>query len=215
MTPPAKKTTPAASAKENKSLSDLLGKDKDAYGDHPDHIHTDFDKVDTSKEHTHVPASKDDDKVVLPVGPDSDKEDVIVPVDSGSDVNQEPNFDRDEDYNDEEDKKGNDPFLSPEVVSLRTDKTPAELSAETPAETAKRYGVDTTISDEEVDNPRIQVYRDTLVNQVPSGTHLHPDIAKSLQNRGIAEQHTDNAQVKRMVTEVYDFAPDAERNDKF
>lgn len=107
------------------------------------------------------------------------------------------------------------PFLSDQVVGTVPNKTPAELSAETPDETASRYGIDQSITKEDADNPRVQAYRDTHVNQVPSGTHLHPDIAKDLLNRGISEQHTDNAQVKRTVTEYYDFAPDAEHNDKF
>lgn len=122
-----------------------------------------------------------------------------------------PEFDRDEDYDDEE----KDPFLSPEVVSTVPNKTPAELAAETPDETAARYGVDTTITDEDAENPRVQVYKDTPVIQVPSGTHLHPDIAKDLLNRGISQNTTDSAQVSRVVHGDYDFAPDAENNDKF
>lgn len=105
--------------------------------------------------------------------------------------------------------------LSKNVVSTVPNKTPSELAAETPAQTASRYGVDQTVTDEDADNPRVDVYRDTHVNQVPSGTHLHPDIAKDLLNRGISEQHTDNAQVKRTTTEYYSFAGDAEHNDKF
>lgn len=124
---------------------------------------------------------------------------------------EEHPLDNDDDYDEKENEV---PFVSPEVVALKTNKTPAELAAESPAETAERYNINTEISDEDADNPRVQVYRDTLVNQVPSGTHLHPDIAKDLQNRGIAEQHTDNAQVKRQIVDTYDFAPDAEYNDK-
>jgi len=112
-------------------------------------------------------------------------------------------------------EESNEPYVSDSVVALRTDRTPAQLAAETPEETAERYGIDTEISDEDADNPRVQAYRDTLVNQVPSGTHLHPDIAMDLQNRGVAEQHTDNAQVKRVIVDTYDFAPDAAHNDKW
>lgn len=137
--------------------------------------------------------------------------DPVQPVDSEAKEVEDPNLDVDENYEDEKDH----PFMSPEVVHMASNKTPAELVAETPEETAKRYNIDNRISDEDADNPRVQVYRDTLVNQVPSGTHLHPDVAKDLLNRGIAEQHTDNAQVKRVITDTYDFAPDAETNDKF
>jgi hypothetical protein len=138
------------------------------------------------------PEVKDNDQRDLPIGPDSDKEDVLVDVPDST-----------------------EPYIADNVTALRTNKTPAELAAESPDETAERYGISTEISDEDADNPRVQAYRDTLVNQVPSGTHLHPDIAKDFQNRGVAEQHTDNAQVKRTITDTYDFAPDAETNDKF
>lgn len=117
-------------------------------------------------------------------------------------------------YESDSDKE-NKPFLSDNVVSLKANKTPAELAAETPDETAKRYGIDTSITEEDAENPRVQVYKDTYVRQVPSGTHLHPDIAKDLMNRGISQHTTDSAQVSRVITVDYDFAPDAETNDKF
>lgn len=94
-------------------------------------------------------------------------------------------------------------------------KTPAELSTETPEDTAKRYDIDTSVTDEDAENPRVQVYKDTVVKQVPSGTHLHPDIAKDLMNRGISAPSTDNAVVKREIVEVQHFADSAETNDKF
>lgn len=120
-----------------------------------------------------------------------------------------------EDAEVEDSEEEDDVFLSLNVVSTVPNKTPAELAAETPEETAARYGVDTSITKKDANNPRVQVYKDTHVRQVPSGTHLHPDIAKDLLNRGISEHTTDNAQVKRTITETYDFAPDAETNDKF
>jgi hypothetical protein len=109
----------------------------------------------------------------------------------------------------------NEKASSKSLSDLVGNKTPAELAAETPDETAARYNIDTSISDDDAKNPRVQVYKDTVIRQVPSGTHLHPDIAKDQANRGISENGTDNAQVKRQVTETYDFAPDAETNDKF
>lgn len=101
-----------------------------------------------------------------------------------------------------------------ETPNVLMNKTPAELASETPEETAKRYGISTEVTKDDADNPRVQVYSDTQVKQVPSSTHLHPDIAKDLLNRGVSEQHTDNAYVKRVVTEVQDFADSAEVNDK-
>jgi hypothetical protein len=116
---------------------------------------------------------------------------------------------------DDETAKNDDHFLAPNVVATVPNKTPAELAAETPDETAARYGIDTTITKEDAENPRVQVYEDTAVRQVPSGTHLHPDVAKDLQNRGISQHTTDSAQVRREITDTFDFAPDAEHNDKF
>lgn len=89
-------------------------------------------------------------------------------------------------------------------------KTPNELSAETPDETRARYGINTDITDEDANNPRVQVYKDTYVNEVPSGTHLHPDIAKDLLSRGITRPTSDAAIVTRTVYD-YDYAdPPAE-----
>lgn len=130
------------------------------------------------------------------------------PVDDKAKASQEGKAGSDEDKSDE-------PKLSQQVVSTVPNKTPAELAAETPAETQARYGIDQSVTDEDADNPRVQVYRDTIVNQVPSGTHLHPDIAKDLLNRGIAETTTDSAQVKRTVVDSYDFAESSKFNDKF
>lgn len=98
--------------------------------------------------------------------------------------------------------------------SVLMNKTPSELAAETPDETAARYDIDTSITDDDAENPNVQVYKDTTMKQVPSGTHLHPDIAKDLSNRGISENTTDSAQVTRTVSNEYAFAPDAEYNDK-
>jgi hypothetical protein len=106
-------------------------------------------------------------------------------------------------------------FLSPAVVSTVPNRTPAQISVETADETAARYGIDDKVSEEDLANPRVQVYEDTVVKQIPGGTHLHPDVALDYQNRGIAASGTDNAQVRRMITDTYDFAPDAEGQDKF
>lgn len=134
---------------------------------------------------------------------------------SNSNSNEDFNLDNDDNSEDQLPEAPEEPEDVDIQSSSVINKTPAELAAETPAETADRYNIDTSITDEDADNPRVQVYKDTIVKQVPSGTHLHPDIAKDLHNRGISEQHTDNAMVKREIATGYDFAPDAEHNDKF
>lgn len=139
----------------------------------------------------------------------------VVP-DDDEDENEDPNLDSDESLFGQEDDKENNNFLSPEVIATVPNRTPAELAAESADETAARYNIDSSITEEDARNPRVQVYSDTRVMQVPSGTHLHPDIAKDNANRQILEQQgTDNAQVRRTITDAYDFAPDAEHNDKF
>lgn len=105
--------------------------------------------------------------------------------------------------------------ISPAVTALTANKTPSELAAETPDEAEQRYGKGPEPTEEDLDNPQIQVYRDDVVKQVPSGTHLHPDIVKDLTQRGIAGHRTDNAQVVRQINDGYDFAGNAEHNDKF
>lgn len=88
-------------------------------------------------------------------------------------------------------------------------KTPNELSAETPDETAARYGIDTSVTKTDEDNRRVEFSEADFMSQVPSGTHLHPDIAKDLQNRGISAPTTDNAQIRKGDIFVgYDFADD-------
>lgn len=88
-------------------------------------------------------------------------------------------------------------------------KTPAELAVETPAETAERYSIDTTVVETDEKNPRVEYTETDYMTQVPSGTHLHPDIAKDLANRGISAPTTDNAQIRKGDTFIgYDFADD-------
>jgi hypothetical protein len=118
----------------------------------------------------------------------------------------------DENYENKHDK---DPMLSEAVVSTVPNRTPAQLAAETPEETAARYGPSASVTKEDIANPKIQVYSDSIVKQVPSGTHLHPDIALDLQNRGIAQATTESARVTHVVTHEYDFAGDDPNNDKF
>lgn len=88
-------------------------------------------------------------------------------------------------------------------------KTPNEMATETPDETAKRYSIDdyTTVTETDEKNPRVEYSEEDYMAQVPGGTHLHPDIAKDLHNRGISAPTTDNAQIRRGDVFVgYDFA---------
>lgn len=109
-----------------------------------------------------------------------------------------------------EDLKSRLEKLEEQIKSVKNDetqirKTPNELAGETPDETKARYGYSDTPTAEDIANPHVQVYADTIVKQIPSGTHLHPDIAADLQNRGITEMTTDSAVVKRTTYE-YDYA---------
>ncbi len=118
---------------------------------------------------------------------------------------------KDFDHGDESERKNG---LSTQVVATVPNKTPNELAAETPDEADARYGTRNP-TEENFDDPNVQVYRNQKVPQVPSGTHLHPDIAKDLQNYTISDRTTDSAQVVRQVAEHQVFAGDAEKNDKF
>lgn len=113
-----------------------------------------------------------------------------------------------------EDTTNDDIFLSDAVTHTKFDKTPNEMAHETPDESKRRHNIDTTINEEDLDNPNVQVYRDKNYEQIPSGTHLHPDIVKDLENRGITQHTTDAAVVRRTIEEQV-FAGDAEQNDKF
>ena len=93
------------------------------------------------------------------------------------------------------------------------DKTPAELSQETPDETASRYNIKETAHDDVVENPRVEVSYDDYVKQVPSSTHLHPDIAKDPHNRGISAPTTDIGQVVRGGVVEFDHAPDVNSSE--
>ncbi len=93
-------------------------------------------------------------------------------------------------------------------------KTPEGLATETPEEAAARYHIDTEVTEEDDENPRVEYFK-TEAKQVPAGTHLHPDVAKDVMQKGISHHTTDSAQVVREVSVGYDFADDAEQNDKF
>lgn len=210
---PAKKATPpakTASAKSS-SLSDLLGKSDDN--------NNKSDQVVRDTKGDSVPVvEKDTSNHPAPVNDNNDDNSKLDEPTPNSDTNVEVKGDQNKDNKsvreNKEDLDDGPTVLSEHVVATVPNKTPAELAAESPDEAAARYGT-REVTDEDLKNPNVQVYPDSGVRQVPSGTHLHPDIAKDLLNRGISENTTDSAQVKRTVTNEYDFAPDAENNDKF
>jgi hypothetical protein len=94
------------------------------------------------------------------------------------------------------------------------DKTPTQLSQETPKETAERYDLDNTITDETNADPSIPVYKDQQFDQIESGTHLHPDIAiDEVRNQNLTIPGTDRGSVSRVVTE-FAFAGESPNDDK-
>lgn len=205
--------------KATSSLSDLLGKDnenkdsKNTPVENSSPVNNDKNKSDDSSDKNVDDKSpdknetSDNDKQKTPTNEEANKEqkkNTVIGLTDKDSIKK--------DDNDTNETSG----LSDSVVHLTsTSKTPDELSTESPDETAERYKIANKVTDEDIKNPRVQVYADTVVKQVPSGTHLHPDVAKDLHNYGIADRTTDSAQVKRTITETYDFAPDAEVNDKF
>jgi hypothetical protein len=88
-------------------------------------------------------------------------------------------------------------------------KTPNEMASETPKETEERYNIDNTVTETDENNPRVEWSESDYIAQVPSGTHLHPDIAKDLANRGISAPTTDIGQIRKGDTFIgFDFASD-------
>lgn len=92
------------------------------------------------------------------------------------------------------------------------DKTPAELSAETPEQTANRFNISDEIPEDIANNPNVQVYADDKNFQIPGGTHVHPDIAKDNYNRAVGSP-SSNVGTTRVVSENV-YATEAEQDDK-
>jgi len=93
-------------------------------------------------------------------------------------------------------KKSESPSLSDML-----NKTPAELASETPEESAARYNISSEIPDAVDENPNVEVYRDSGAKQIPSGTHLHPDVAKDNYNRAL-KGGTENATTSRVISQA-------------
>lgn len=91
-------------------------------------------------------------------------------------------------------------------------KTPADLSSETPEESRLRFGIPNEVPDDVHNDPNVTANRDMGFVQIPSGTHLHPDIARDNYNRGVGGQ-AENSQVTRTVTE-HVYATPALQDDK-
>lgn len=87
-------------------------------------------------------------------------------------------------------KEGIDKQADSKVIN----RTPAQLAHETPAETAKRYGISSDIPEDVHNDPNVLTTRDNTDFQIPGGTHLHPDIAADNYNRNVGT-FTERAQV--------------------
>lgn len=91
-------------------------------------------------------------------------------------------------------------------------KTPAGLAAETPEETARRYGITDEVPEDVHNNPNVVATNDNRNFQIPSGTHVHPDVAKDNYNR-IVGGRTENGEVTvNHIQHVY--ATEAPVDDK-
>jgi hypothetical protein len=123
------------------------------------------------------------------------------------------NVDQQVDINNNDDGLGNPNGVTfGDKSSNVIDKTPADLAAESPAESQKRFGINDEVPDDVHNNPNIQVRKDDGVQQIASGTHLHPDVARDHYNRSVGHQ-PENSAVTRTVTE-YAYATEAEHDDK-
>lgn len=110
-----------------------------------------------------------------------------------------------------------DDFVNPDGVTLTggpnvINKTPADMSAETAEESAKRFGISDEIPEDVANNPNVQFYGDNKNYQIPGGTHLHPDVARDNYNRSL-DPVNHSTQSSRVVTELV-FASEAEVDDK-
>jgi hypothetical protein len=111
-------------------------------------------------------------------------------------------------------EQGQDETVVKSVGTKPIDKTPAQLSQETPEETAERYGLDNTITDEDDKNPRVPLNKDQVFPQVASGTHLHPDIATdTVRNQNLTIPDASRGAVSRTVVE-FAYADESPNDDK-
>lgn len=90
-------------------------------------------------------------------------------------------------------------------------KTPADLAAETPEQSARRYGIGSEVPEDVIKNPNVQQFGDANF-QIPSGTHLHPDVARDNYNRSLQGGTESGATTRVITSNVY--AAEAEVDDK-
>jgi hypothetical protein len=179
---PAKKATPAKAARST-SLSDLLGNDEVK------------DEAATSG-----PEQNDNNDV-------DNENDNVTGVD-GTEVEQPGNEVVESEKPVEQNPNGVNFAGGSNVI----DKTPAELSAESPEETARRFNINDEIPQDVADNPNVQVYAGDKNFQVPGGTHLHPDVAKDNYNRSLNNAGNSVSTSRTVSENVY--ATEAEQDDK-
>lgn len=91
-------------------------------------------------------------------------------------------------------------------------KTPADLAAETPQQTAKRFGISDEVPDDVHNNPNVEISRDNRIQQVASGTHLHPDVARDTYNSSLSRPSEAGHVTMTRTQSVY--AQEAEIDDK-
>jgi len=110
----------------------------------------------------------------------------------------------------------NDPFGNTNGVTIPQanviNKTPADMSAETPKETQQRYGISDEVPKEVDENPNVMAHAAMGNYQIPSGTHLHPDIARDNYNRAVGTG-TERGEVQVARTQMV-FATENENDDK-
>jgi hypothetical protein len=110
-----------------------------------------------------------------------------------------------------------DPFVNPNGVNFQgrnpINKTPADMSAETPEMSQQRYGISDEIPDDVIKNPNI-TEDGKSARQIASGTHLHPDVARDTYNRSL--ERTGGSENAAVTTSGYKlaFATEAPVDDK-
>lgn len=184
MTPPAKKATPT------KSLSDILSK-KDE---------------DETKETVVSPSENTDTDTGTEKNDQTSTADNVKKPEEGTDNQAGVTTDNDK-----------DDFRNPDGVTHQggenvINKTPADLAAETPQESANRYGISSDIPDDVHNNPNSTITRDNTNYQIPGGTHLHPDIARTTYNRSVGDR-METGQVTVTTSQMV-FATPAAQDDK-
>ncbi len=201
---PAKKATPAKSTSFADRIQTSTSEDDSREKSTPETSVSEDTTKETQPESADEKFDRDDES-----DENLDSEGYIKP---GNVVTQrEPGVDNQVDNQDDK-TPGNPNGVNFSGTMNPINKTPAELSAETPAETAKRFGISDEIPDDVHDNPNVKATRDNRNYQIPGGTHLHPDVAKDNYNRSIGGR-TEHGEVTMMTTQTV-YATEASLDDK-